>query len=104
MEVIVLALVALLAVSNTDLMDNTNTGSTEMAEFQSQYDEGDIGQIFAQPKKPEKKSMVVVVEKPALLQDCHAARVGDVMIRDLTVPYQKRRYVRQDGSLCTPID
>ena len=98
MGVIIFAVVALLAVSNTDLLANTNTGSTEITG--SQYDEGDISQIFALPQKP----MVVVVEKPALAQDCHAARVGDVMIRDLTVPYQKRRYVRQDGSLCTPID
>jgi len=106
MGVIIFAVVALLAVSNTDLLANTND-STEITEFQAQYDEydeGDIGQIFALPQKPEEKPMVVVVEKPVLAQDCHASRVGDVMVRDLTVPYSQRRYVREDGSLCTPID
>ncbi len=101
MGVLILALVAVFAVSNSDHFSAAAMDEPAQVQY-SDTDEGDIAQIFAQPERTEEKNLVVIVERPAS-EDCFGSRQGDVMVRDLTVPYQQRRYIRSDGSFCTPI-
>lgn len=107
MGALVFLIVAVFAISQTESVDSA-TLPANLTEQQMAYvddiDEGDIGQLFGKTPTIKLKSIVVIVEEPAVVQvkiDCYAETE---LVRDLTVPYGQRSYIRADGSFCTPVE
>ena len=101
MGALVLVLVAIFALSESDQIKLGDTASTEEIVFAS-TDEGDINQIFDTTSYRFEPTIHVVVEKPVVQAQFHCYRSTE-LVRDLTVPYGQRSYIQADGSTCTPV-
>lgn len=103
MGAFILVLVAVFAISESGQFNNIdNTNSYQKVAFVD-IDEGDIGQIFGTTYEPVP---IQVVEAPVIVQvqqpvDCYQT---DTLVRDLTIPFHQRSYIRADGTFCTPVE
>ena len=64
--------------------------------------EGDIGQIFG-TNNSHSGAISVIVEEPLAAAPVPCYKTTQ-LIRDLTVPYSQRTYIRPDGTSCTPVE
>ena len=104
MGALILVLVAVFALSETSQVDQNTTHSTTsvLTQTDMQADEGDIGQIFGTNNRhPE--TISVIVEEPLAAAPVPCYKTTQ-LIRDLTVPYSQRTYIRPDGTSCTPVE
>ena len=100
MVALVLALVAIFAISESNQINISDVTATENVAF-AETDEGDIGQIFGTTPYYSEPIQVVVEEPVVQVQvDCYRTHE---LVRDLTVPYDQRSYIQADGSSCTPV-
>lgn len=105
MGALVLVLVAVFAISESELINSSNTADevtmTENVAF-AETDEGDIGQIFGTTNY-QSEPIQVVVEEPIVQAQVNCYRTNE-LVRDLTIPYGQRSYIQADGTTCTPVE
>ena len=101
MGALILVLVAVFAISGSELSHMSDTSSSELMVFVA-TDEGDIGQIFGTRNKPSKP--IVIVEDFIIQAQVNCYKQTTGLVRNLMVPYSQRSYIRSDGTSCTPVE
>ena len=106
MGAIILVLIAVFALSESDQFTVNQTQSmTGSTATYIEGDDGDIGQIFG-VSDPVSAPITVVVEAPGPGTTAKPVRCDQLteLVRDLTIPYKQRSYLRADGTACTPVE
>jgi hypothetical protein len=101
MGVIIIVLVAIFAISESNQINLSDAIATHEANFVT-IDEGDIGQIFG-THSYKSESVQVTVEEPVVQAQVSCYQASE-LVRDLTVPYGQRSYIQSDGTACTPVE